>query len=57
MAVHSDLFSLFVKNIIGRASQAGIQIRDKWKGQNEIVYLFILLFAKKVGHWNVGVSS
>lgn len=50
MTVHSDLFSLFVKNVIGRASQAGIQIRDKWKGQNEIVYLFILLFAKEVGH-------
>lgn len=56
MAAHFDLFSLFVRDVIGSTPQAVIQIRDKWKGQNEIVCLFILLLAKEVGHWNLGVS-
>lgn len=50
MAAHFDLFSLFVRDVIGSTPQAVIQIRDKWKGQNEIVCLFILLLAKEVGH-------
>lgn len=50
MAVHFDPFSLFVRDVIGRTPQAVIQMRDKWKGQNESVCLFVLLFAKEVGH-------